>query len=62
MKTLAWLVVGILMGTAAAASAATAPSVGKPAPGFTLTLLDGRQLTPADLRGKAVVLNFWHSG
>jgi peroxiredoxin len=33
--------------------------VGKPAPNFTLKTLDGKTLTLSDLRGKAVVLNFW---
>lgn len=35
------------------------PAVGAPAPAFTVTSLDGRQLSLADLRGKVVVLNFW---
>jgi thiol-disulfide isomerase/thioredoxin len=37
--------------------------VGKPAPEFTLTVLDGpdrtRQVTRSDLKGKVVVLDFW---
>jgi thiol-disulfide isomerase/thioredoxin len=37
--------------------------LGKPAPDFTLTLLDGpgkiRTMTKADLAGKVVVLDFW---
>ena len=33
--------------------------IGKPAPDFTLKTLDGNTLKLSDLRGKAVVLNFW---
>jgi cytochrome c biogenesis protein CcmG/thiol:disulfide interchange protein DsbE len=33
--------------------------VGKPAPEATITLLDGRSLRLADLRGSVVALNFW---
>jgi len=35
------------------------PLRGHPAPDFTLQTLDGDSLTLSDLRGKAVVLNFW---
>lgn len=31
----------------------------QPMPDFTVRTLDGRTLTPADLRGKAVIINFW---
>ncbi len=38
------------------------PLVGKPAPGFSLTRLQGTEaLTLSRLRGKPVVLNFWAS-
>ena len=33
--------------------------IGKSAPDFTLTTIDGKTLRLSDLRGKAVVLNFW---
>ena len=33
--------------------------IGKTAPDFTLNTLDGKTLRLSDLRGKAVVLNFW---
>src|SRR5499427_242373 len=32
---------------------------GTPAPNFTLQTLDGKNLSLSDLRGKAVVVNFW---
>jgi thiol-disulfide isomerase/thioredoxin len=31
----------------------------KPAPTFTVKDLDGRDITPASLRGKVVIVNFW---
>jgi cytochrome c biogenesis protein CcmG/thiol:disulfide interchange protein DsbE len=34
---------------------------GDPAPDFTLTLLDGSEVSLSDLRGQVVVLNFWAS-
>jgi cytochrome c biogenesis protein CcmG/thiol:disulfide interchange protein DsbE len=37
------------------------PLLAKPATPFTLALYDGRKLSLADLRGKAVFLNFWAS-
>ena len=36
-----------------------APVVGHPAPGFTLTDLDGNAVRLSDFRGKVVFLNFW---
>jgi len=35
--------------------------VGKPAPGFSLTLFDGRTVKLSDFWGKVVFLNFWAS-
>ena len=32
---------------------------GTPAPNFTLETLDGKNLSLSDLRGKAVIVNFW---
>lgn len=46
----------------AAPSMPAAPSsvkVGKPAPDFTLTLVDGSRVTLDELRGNVIVLNFW---
>lgn len=37
------------------------PLVGGPAPDFTLTLLDGKEIRLSDLRGRPVVVNFWAS-
>lgn len=37
------------------------PLIGRPAPPFTVRLTDGREVSLADLRGKAVFLNFWAS-
>jgi thiol-disulfide isomerase/thioredoxin len=31
----------------------------KPAPAFTVMDLDGREISPASLRGKVVIVNFW---
>ena len=41
---------------------ARAASTLAPAPDFTLTLLDGKTLGPADLKGKPVLVNFWQAG
>ncbi len=35
------------------------PAVGRPAPDFALTTLDGKGFRLSDLRGKPVVINFW---
>jgi peroxiredoxin len=40
-------------------SAEPQPAVGRPAPDFTLTTLDGEEFRLSDQRGKPVVLNFW---
>ncbi|HEX9443141.1 MAG TPA: TlpA disulfide reductase family protein [Candidatus Binatia bacterium] len=37
------------------------PIVGRPAPNFSLTLLNGDKVSLADLRGKVVFVNFWAS-
>ena len=37
------------------------PLIGKPAPAFTFTKLDGATVTNADLAGKPYVVNFWAS-
>ncbi len=35
--------------------------VGNAAPNFTLTTLDGKQVSLSDFRGKAVMINFWYA-
>jgi cytochrome c biogenesis protein CcmG, thiol:disulfide interchange protein DsbE len=37
------------------------PLIGKPAPDFVFTALDGSKLRSSDLRGRPYVLNFWAS-
>lgn len=37
----------------------TSPLVGKPAAAFSLETLDGKKVSLADYKGKAVVVNFW---
>ena len=37
------------------------PQAGEPAPDFGLALLDGSEISKADLRGQVLVLNFWAS-
>ncbi|RMF90482.1 MAG: TlpA family protein disulfide reductase, partial [Nitrospinota bacterium] len=37
------------------------PLIGRPAPDFSLTLLDGKTLHLSELQGKVVVVNFWAS-
>jgi cytochrome c-type biogenesis protein CcmF len=39
--------------------ATTRTHIGRPAPDFALTLLDGPMLALSDLRGQVVVVNFW---
>ena len=34
---------------------------GRPAPDFTLRLLDGNSVSLSSLRGRPVLVNFWHS-
>jgi cytochrome c biogenesis protein CcmG/thiol:disulfide interchange protein DsbE len=36
--------------------------VGRPAPDFTLQLFNGESVRLSGLKGKPVLVNFWHSG
>jgi cytochrome c biogenesis protein CcmG, thiol:disulfide interchange protein DsbE len=56
-----WIFVNRLPLDAASSAGALppAPTIGHPAPDFTLTGLDGKTFTLSELRGQPVVLNFW---
>ena len=63
------LLVGILIaafviqgGRRTAEAGAAAARVGSPAPDFTLRLMNGQTITLSNLKGKPVLVNFWHSG
>lgn len=45
-------------GSTAAVATGALPTIGR-APEFTLTTLDGRQVTAASLKGKVIVVDFW---
>ena len=54
---------GILHGKAQVASGAAGTAhLGSPAPDFTLRLLNGNKVTLSSLKGKPILLSFWHSG
>jgi len=66
---LAIITVGLLRpGTASTIASSTSSSsapvglqVGDAAPNFTLTTLNGKQVSLSDFRGKPVMLNFWYA-
>jgi cytochrome oxidase Cu insertion factor (SCO1/SenC/PrrC family) len=65
-----WLIVAGMIGLPTAATEAAVPtaeqpaelSVGEPAPGFDLPLLNGKKVTLGEFQGKAVLVVFWRSG
>jgi cytochrome c biogenesis protein CcmG/thiol:disulfide interchange protein DsbE len=70
MRRLRWLLVPILVvplgwvlftGFGRDPRAVASPLIGRPAPEWTLSTLDGGQLSSADLAGRPYVVNFWAS-
>lgn len=70
MRRLRWLLVPVVVaplawilfaGIGRDPRALPSPLIGEPAPNFTLTALDGSQVELEDLRGRAVLVNFWAS-
>lgn len=57
----AWIWLNRVPEASATAERPAIPLVGHPAPEFTLQTLDGESLSLSDLKGQAVVLNFWAS-
>ena len=67
-STLSWVVflvvAAVVLGTVVVpalnrAAVTRHATVGKPAPDFTLTSLDGNKVTLSQLKGKPVLINFW---
>lgn len=70
MRHLRWLLVPLLViplgwllftGFGRDPRAVASPLLGRPAPAWTLTSLDGVELSSADLAGRPYVVNFWAS-
>ncbi len=58
---LGWIFISQTNSTETASGQPPAPQMGFAAPDFTLETLDGQSVTLSDLRGQAVVVNFWAS-
>jgi cytochrome oxidase Cu insertion factor (SCO1/SenC/PrrC family) len=63
------VVIGVLIALLAiqsggklAAGTSGSARVGSPAPDFTLRLMNGQTVTLSSLKGKPILVNFWHSG
>ena len=70
MRHLRWLLVPLLVipvgwllftGFGRDPREVASPLIGRPAPAWTLTSLDGETLSSADLAGRPYVVNFWAS-
>ncbi len=55
------LVIGGLAAYLIAQSSAQTARAGRPAPDFTLRLLNGQSVTLSSLRGHPILISFWHS-
>jgi peroxiredoxin len=53
------LLIGLIIIACSSAAADKGPEVGKLAPDFHLSTLDGRTVSLSDYRGQPVLLNFW---
>ena len=54
-----WIWMSLVPPGSTTSGAIPAPQEGFLAPDFTLRTLDGGEITLSDLRGKAILLNFW---
>jgi cytochrome c biogenesis protein CcmG, thiol:disulfide interchange protein DsbE len=55
------IVLATQVSTDPTAAATKSELVGKPAPDYSLTTFDGREVSASSLSGKAVIVNFWNS-
>lgn len=54
-------IIAVVMLQSRSKAAGGVARVGRPAPDFTLHLFNGQSVTLASLKGKPVLINFWHS-
>jgi cytochrome oxidase Cu insertion factor (SCO1/SenC/PrrC family) len=55
------VIIALVMMQTGTKAASGIARVGRPAPDFTLRLLNGQSVSLASLKGKPVLVNFWHS-